>query len=152
MIRARSSAVSICGVAPVPVGEKGADIDHIVIGPAGVFTLNTKNHSKSRVTVTQCGIYVNGQRTDYLRNSRFEAKRANKLLSPACGNIEVQPVIVIMAADLKFNSEPTDVYVVGRRSIARWLTTRPATLTPERVEEIFVQAHRDTTWKPKFDH
>ena len=23
--------------------EKGADIDHVVIGPAGVFTLNTKN-------------------------------------------------------------------------------------------------------------
>ena len=54
----------------VPAGEKGADIDHVVIGPAGVFTLNTKNHSKHRVPVTQGGVYVNGERTDYFRNSR----------------------------------------------------------------------------------
>lgn len=101
----------------VPVGEEGADIDHVVIGAAGVYTLNTKNHSKHKVTVTQGGVYVNGQRTDYLRNSRFEAKRANKLLTAACGNVEVQPVIVIMTADFK-------------------------------VEEIFEQARRDTTWIP----
>ena len=55
----------------VPVGEKGSDIDHVVIGPAGVFTLNTKNHSRNRVTVTERGVYVNGKPTDYLRNSRF---------------------------------------------------------------------------------
>jgi hypothetical protein len=133
----------------VPVGEKGADIDHVVIGPAGVFTLNTKNHNKHRVTVTKGGVYLNGQRTEYLRNSRFEAKRANKLLTAACGSVEVQPVIVIMAADFKIKSEPTDVNVVGRKSIARWLTKRPAVLTPERVEEIFQHARRETTWKPE---
>lgn len=133
----------------VPVGENGADIDHVVIGPAGVFTLNTKNHSKHRVTVTQGGVYLNGRRTEYLRNSRYEAKRSKKLLTAACGNVEVQPVIVIMAADLKVKSEPTDVNVVGRKRIARWLTTRPALLTPVRVDEIFEQARRDRTWKPK---
>jgi hypothetical protein len=132
----------------VPVGEKGADIDHVVIGPAGVFTLNTKNHSKHRVTVTQGGVFVNGQRTEYLRNSRFEAQRASKLLSPSCnGEVSVQSVIVVMAADFKIKSEPTDVHVVGRKSIARWLTKRPTVLMPERVEEIFEQARRDTTWK-----
>jgi hypothetical protein len=92
---------------------------------------------------------LNGQRTEYLRNSRFEAKRANKLLTAACGSVEVQPVIVIMAADFKIKSEPTDVNVVGRKSIARWLTKRPAVLTPERVEEIFQHARRETTWKPE---
>lgn len=133
----------------LPVGEKGADINHVVIGPAGVFTLNTKNHSKHRVTVTQGGVYVNGQRTDYLRNSRFEAKRASKLLTAACGNVEVQPVIVIMAADFKIKSEPTDVNVVGRKTIARWLTKCPVVLTPQRGEEIFEQARRETTWRPE---
>ena len=54
-----------------------------------------------------------------------------------------------MAADFKIKSEPTDVSVVGRKSIARWLTKRPEVLTPERVEEIFQQARRDTTWKPE---
>jgi Nuclease-related domain len=133
----------------VPVGEKGTDIDHVVIGPSGVFTLNTKNHSKHRVTVTQGGVYVNGQRTDYLRNSRFEAKRASKLLSAACDNDEeVHPVIVVMAADFRVKSQPTDVNVVGRKSIAKWLTNRTPILTLAQVQVIFEQARRDSTWRP----
>ena len=28
----------------VPIGSRGSDIDHIVVGPAGVFTINTKRH------------------------------------------------------------------------------------------------------------
>ena len=35
----------------VPVGERDADIDHVLIGPAGVFTINTKTHPGKRVTV-----------------------------------------------------------------------------------------------------
>ncbi len=135
----------------VPLGAQGADIDHVIIGPGGVFTLNTKNHSKHKVTVTRGGIYVNGQPTEYLKKSRIEAKRTRVALSSECGTVEVQPVIVILASALKFSSEPTDVSVVGRKSIARWLRTRPPVLTSERVEMIFEQARRDTTWKPRPD-
>lgn len=28
----------------IPVGQRDSDIDHVAIGPGGVFTLNTKNH------------------------------------------------------------------------------------------------------------
>jgi len=35
----------------VPVGTGTSDIDHVLIGPAGVFTLNTKNHSDQSVWV-----------------------------------------------------------------------------------------------------
>ena len=31
------------------LGEKGSDIDHVIIGPGGVFTLNTKNHTGGNV-------------------------------------------------------------------------------------------------------
>src|ERR1700692_3418587 len=36
----------------VPVGMGDTDIDHVVIGPPGVYTLNTKNHLGGRVSVT----------------------------------------------------------------------------------------------------
>ena len=61
----------------IPVGEKGSDIDHVVIGPPGVFTLNTKNHIRSNVWVTETTFMVNGQKREYFRNSRHEAKRAS---------------------------------------------------------------------------
>jgi|CXWK01.1.fsa_nt_gi hypothetical protein len=35
----------------VPVGQRGSDIDHVVIGPPGVFTINTKHHPDKRVSV-----------------------------------------------------------------------------------------------------
>jgi nuclease-like protein len=133
----------------VPVGELGSDIDHVVIGPPGVFTLNTKNHRGSNMKVTHSMIYRNGVHTDYLRNSRFEAQRATNLLSAAGeGAIEAQPVIVVTADQLVYDSMPPDVHVVGRKSIARWLSKRPVLLTAERVEEIYDLARREVTWQP----
>lgn len=65
----------------VEVGDRGSDIDHVVIGPPGVITINTKCHPRGKAWVGERMIMISGQKTDYLRNSRFEAKRAGKLLS-----------------------------------------------------------------------
>ena len=133
----------------VPVGEKDSDIDHVVIGRPGVFTLNTKNHSKSKVWVAEHSFMVNRQKMEYLRNSRFEAERASKLLSAACGfEVSVEPIIVVMAAELTIKAQPTDVHVIGRKRISKWLSKRPPSLTPERVEEIYEFARRASTWRP----
>src|SRR5438477_4268030 len=138
-----------CVLHAIPVGEKGSDIDHVIIGPGGVFTLNTKNHSRGKVWVAQNSFLVNGQKTDYLRNSRYEAKRAAKLLSAACTfNVTVTPIIVVMASSLNVKAKPEGVEVVARKQIVKWLSRRPVTLTPEAVDRIFAQARRDVTWKP----
>jgi Nuclease-related domain len=133
----------------IPIGEKGSDIDHVVIGPAGVFTLNTKNHIRGNVWVTENVFMVNGQKREYFRNSRHEAKRASSLLSAACGfEVPVEPIIVVMAAKLIIKSRPADVRVVGRKTIRKWLTQRCSILSPDRVEEIYGYARRDLTWSP----
>ena len=133
----------------VPVGENGSDIDHVIIGPGGVFTLNTKNHSSSKVWVAKNSFLVNGQKQDYLDNSRYEAKRATKLLSAACTfNVPVTPVIVVMAKSIKVKAKPEGVEVVGRKQINKWLSSRPPALTPEMVDRIYHHARRDITWRP----
>jgi hypothetical protein len=132
----------------VPVGEKDSDIDHVVIGPSGVFTLNTKNHIRGNVWVTDTVFMVNGQKREYFGASRYEAKRASALLSAACGfEVPVEPVIVVMAARLTVKSHPADVHVVGRKRVRKWLTQQRPTLTPERVEQIYRYARRDLTWR-----
>lgn len=134
----------------VPVGERDSDIDHVVVGPAGVFTLNTKNHSRSKVWVAERSFLVNGQRTDYLRNARHEASRASRLLSAACGwDVAVEPVIVVLAAQLTIKAQPDGVHVVARRQIARWLLRRPTRLDPGAADRIFDQARRDIVWRPR---
>ena len=132
----------------VPVGDRGSDIDQVVIGPGGVFTLNTKNHTGQRVSVTASTVLVNGQNTHYVRNSRFEAERAARFLSAACNEtVAVHPVIVVMAAQLTSKGQPPDVSVVARKTIPQWLSRRPVVMNPERVEETFEYARRDTTWR-----
>jgi hypothetical protein len=133
----------------IPIGEKASDIDHLIVGPGGVFTLNTKNHSSGKVWVAQNSFLVNGQKMDYHRNSRHEAKRATKLLSAACTfNVPVTPVIVVMAQSIKVKAKPEGVEVVGRKQITKWLSGRPPALTPEMVDRIYHHARRDITWRP----
>jgi hypothetical protein len=133
----------------VPVGGNGSDIDHVVIGPAGVFTLNTKNHAGKAVRVAERSILVNGQRTDYLAKSRFEAQRSSRLLSSACGfAVTVVPVIVVITSQLTVRRNPSGVHVVGRKHIRRWLRHQPPQLTTQMVEEIFDHARRPGTWTP----
>jgi hypothetical protein len=45
----------------IPVGENGSDIDHVVIGPGGLFTINTKHHPNSAVWVGGNTFMVDGQ-------------------------------------------------------------------------------------------
>lgn len=134
----------------VPVGDRHSDIDHVAIGPAGVFALKTKNHSRAKVWVAERAFLVSGRRTDYLRNARHEAARAARLLSAACGiEVCVEPVIVVLAAELTIKSPPDRVHVVARRKIARWLARRPARLTSDEVVRIYEQARRSTVWQPE---
>ncbi len=133
----------------VEVGERGSDIDHVVIGPPGVFTLNAKRHPHGKAWVGERAIMINGQRTDYLRNSRFEGKRAAELLTDACGGpVAVTPVIVFVDLDV-FNVKqlPTDVHVTTRKRLLDRLRSLSPMLTPDDVEMIFSQARQSTTWQ-----
>jgi hypothetical protein len=76
----------------IPVGKGSSDIDHLLIGPAGVFTVNTKNHSGQAVWVAGRTFIVAGKKTRHLYNAAFEASRASKLLSAAVGAaVDVTP-------------------------------------------------------------
>jgi Nuclease-related domain len=133
----------------VPVGKNGSDIDHVVIGPPGVVTINTKCHPRGDVWVARRALLVNGHKTDYLRNSQFEATRAAELLSAACGRpIEVRAAIVFVdLEDIKIKQMPPDVHVATRRRVVEWLHSLPVTTTPDDVDEIFSRARNSNTWK-----
>jgi hypothetical protein len=134
----------------VPVGERGSDIDHVVIGPGGVFTINAKHHPGAKIWVGGDTFMVNGHRQPYIRNSRHEAKRAARLLSASCGfPVEVAGVVVpVRAADVAVKKAPDDVFVVSRAQVARWLRRRPEVLSADAIETIFAIARRSTTWQP----
>jgi Nuclease-related domain len=134
----------------VEVGARGSDIDHVVIGPPGVITLNTKRHPDGKAWVGERSVMVNGFRTDYLRNSRHEASRASRLLTTAHGQtVTVLPAIVFVDLDdFIVKQMPSDLYVTTRRKLLRWLESMPTTMSTDQVESIFAIARHATTWQP----
>jgi hypothetical protein len=132
----------------IPVGDKGSDIDHLVVGPGGVFTLNAKHHRGGRVWVRGDMFMVNGQRLPYIRNSRHEAARASRLLTAVCGMpVDVHGVVVPVGADsLKIKDGPPDVSIVNRMALRDWLRRRVTSLSDEQTAAIFEVARRSTTW------
>lgn len=137
----------------VPVGENGSDIDHVVIGPGGVFTINTKHHPDAAIWVGGNTVMVDGHRVPYVRNSRFEAQRTARMLTAALGGVPVfiTGVIAVMGARKGFTikSQPDDgaVVVMTRREVAKWLAKRPEVLSSQQVEAIYSVARRSDTWK-----
>jgi Nuclease-related domain len=132
----------------VNVGTRGSDIDHVAVGPGGVYTLNTKTHLGHRMTVYEHAILVDGHNQPYLRNSRHEAARATRLLTQACGfAVTAMPLIVVLCDALTVRHQPADVQVVGRRDIALWLRKRPAVLAAVEIDAIWEHARRSTTWQ-----
>lgn len=135
----------------VPIGTRGSDIDHVVIGPPGVFTLNAKNHPDANIWVRGNTFKVNGQNVPYVRNSRYEATRTAKLLGAATGlTVPVTGAIVIYGAQrgLTIKEQPEDVHIVARRQVTHWLRKLPTVLTDEQVAHIYERARRSTTWQP----
>lgn len=133
----------------VPVGTGASDLDHVVIGPAGVFTINTKHHRGQSVWVGGRRILVNGQRTDHLRNATYEATRTSKLLSVAARTlVDVTPIVAIVGARrMTVRERPTDVVVLRETELTRWLQRHPATLSAQQVQQLAAMAAQPAAWQ-----
>lgn len=136
----------------VPVGDRGSDIDHVVIGPGGVFTLNTKNHPGKRITVGPNWLRVDGYAQPYLRNSRHEAQRASRLLSARVGwEVPVKPALILLTGTvipevIIKSGGPKDVLILDRVDVPRVFKRTKETLKPDQVDAVFQAARRSTTW------
>ena len=135
----------------VPVGSKSSDIDHVVISQAGVFTINSKNHTGKPVWVGGHGMMVGKSKVSHLRNAIHEAKRAERLLSAATGlTVPVTAVVALVGVDrLTVRQAPTgdgiDIAVVLERNLLQLLSGRPV-FSPEQVRRIANAAVRPRTW------
>jgi hypothetical protein len=135
----------------VPVGRRGSDIDHVLIGPGGVFTVNTKNHPGATVWVGRDTIRVNGRATPYVHKSRFEAERACRRLTDAVGRpVEVRAAVVLLTGtwvpNVTVTQQPEGVLVLDRMDIPSVFKRARDRLSPTDVEAVYDHARRSTTW------
>jgi hypothetical protein len=135
----------------VPVGKGDSDIDHVVVGPSGVFTINTKHHPGKKVWVGGRGMLIAGHKVPHLRNAGYEARRAEKLLSSATGlTVPVTGIVVVVgASQLTIRRAPeadgVRLLVVHDTQLLKALQTRPE-FSPEQVQRIADAASVASTW------
>ena len=134
----------------VPVGERGANIDHVVVGPAGTFTLRAKDLT-GKVWVGARSVRHNGHPTNFLSRAACDASHASEFLSSVVGRpIEVRGVLAILADEWTIDEEPADVHVGSPRGVKDWMLRLPtrAVETP-RFHEITAAAGTSSTWSAR---
>lgn len=138
----------------VPIGTRGSDIDHVVVGAAGVFTINTKFHEGARIWVGSRRLLVNGQAKDHLRNTRYEATRTQKLLPAAAGTeVPVTGVIAIVGAkQITIREQPTDIAVLDAARLTRWLKRQEPRLDLEQTVALSTLVRDAATWTSEPQH
>ncbi len=131
----------------VPVGTQGSDVDHLVIGPPGLFAINSKHHRNGRVDVRGDAVFVGGAFQHYVRNSRLEVDRVRGRVG-SLRHAKVTPVLCFVGAQVTVKEPPVDVVALDHQRLRAWLLGLPATLTTEQVTELFQDLRWADTWAP----
>ena len=116
------------------IGVQGSRFEHLVIGPAGVFTVTTTSHHEGLVD-------ADGLNRTY---AQFEAEKASRLLDQA-GLVDIQVRAVIVGPELSMHDD-SNVIVAAAKDICRTLLSLPTTLTPLQVQSVHNLAERSETW------
>ncbi len=124
------------------LGER-FNIDHVLIGPAGVFTIETKTHSKpasreAYVVFDGEAISVDGYTPDRdpIVQAKAEASWVRELLSESTGRkFEVRPVIVYPGWFIKYSGPKTNtMWVLEPKGLPTFLQHEPVRLKPEDIQ------------------
>jgi hypothetical protein len=110
-----------------------ANLDHLVVGPGGVFVVDSKQY-RGRLQLTADATLWHGRHplTSALRAVRFEADRAAQVL--AVPGLPVAPIVAVHGAPVPWGTLVVGgVTVVASNHLTDWLRTRPTTLSPARV-------------------
>jgi len=116
-----------------------ANIDHIVVGPPGVFIVETKNYG-GKLRVRHGEVWVAGRRkTEIVDQAKREAAAVAIVVSP----VPVTPLLCIHRADLSwFKMEADGVRIVAPREMVKLLRKAPNQLTPDEVTRLAAQIEK----------
>ncbi|QHC26649.1 NERD domain-containing protein [Streptomyces sp. GS7] len=126
----------------------GSDIDHLAVGPAGVFAVNSKRHKDKTVWYGDHAITVNRAPTRHIAISQDEARRIARVLTRHCGfPVPVRPVIAVVdAAKLTVKNAAPPVLVLEAVELPRHLAGLSPVLTADQAKHIYDVARDARTW------
>ena len=131
---------------------ENVDIDHLLIGPGGVFTVNTKHHARADVWVGDHVVKVQGYSHQYLPKARAEARRTAAMLTRSCGfTVPVDAALIFVLpgqltlAPPRGNPQAIRVHTLRHTHIATF-NQFPRVWQPDQVERIYAAARDRRNW------
>lgn len=115
------------------VGFYAGDVDHIVVGPTGVFVVETKNHSGT-ISLRNACLCRNGEPLyhDFVRQATAEAMYVKGRLKPQV-SCHVRPLVVFTRAKVRVQTAVGGVRVVALSSLIDTIVGRELSLSPEDI-------------------
>ncbi len=112
-------------------GRRYANVDHVAVGPAGVFVIDSKNWSGA-IAVRDNVLRQNGRAREEAVVGAAEAALAVASLAPIVIPQHVQPVLCFVR-DEPLTGWARDVMVCSTANVSELLMTRPEVLPPHIV-------------------
>ena len=113
-------------------------VDHVVVGPTGVFAVETKNW-RGRIELQEGHVLVDGRLADRspLQQAICEADAVEAALSAAGWTGNVTPVLCF-ASDtfVKDSAAAGSARLINAKSLPGWLGAQPETLSASEIERL----------------
>lgn len=125
-------------ISAVPAGSDAPGIDHVVVGPGGLFTISCKVHTNRAVWVADSILVVDRTTLGHIPEAVTQAQRVTdvlgeRMLLPATA----QPIVAIVDAKrITIRERPSQVLVLDARSLNGTLTSSPPVLGAAELQEI----------------
>ncbi|WP_158865214.1 nuclease-related domain-containing protein [Leifsonia sp. AG29] len=134
----------------VPIGAGTKDVDHLVIGPGGVFAINTKHHADAKVWVGDRVLQVNGGNTSHIAAAVHDGADVAKRLAAKVGfPVPVHSVVAVLNARSivdKRAHHDRKVAVIDAEHLVSWLNAQPMQLSTTKIDLIKLAAEEPETW------
>lgn len=120
----------------------GFNIDHVVVGPGGVFAIETKFRSgRGEITFRNGeGLFIDGvlEEKDSLKQARAHAAEMNRLIQEHCGRFEwVRPLVVFVGNwRVRNDWQTTDTRVFTPLQAVRYIAEQQPALMREEIRLI----------------
>ncbi len=135
-----------------PIPESKEQIDHLVVGPTGVFAIDSENWDKRMPVRTRKGTQLwHGPKSmkDRLLHAQWEAQRAADMLSGEVGKpVSVRPVMAVYGPRIPWDvATIRDVDVFSGPRLRKYLRRRAKQadvrpLTDSEIEKIYEAANK----------
>jgi hypothetical protein len=114
--------------------QKEFDLDHVIIGPTGMFCLSTKSN-RGIYTVRPDGMYeLNGKETDHVHEAQRLALKLKDRMVDSLGEVPwIQPVLMAPLAYVGFNTWQKCAWVVHEDNLPEVFTEARGTLKSAEV-------------------